>query len=271
LAGKKAKKQKPKKQKRSEIRDQTPEAYEFEVHPPGTLVLEELDLSAEVEDEERYEEEVKQLQEVLFREQIRLHLDRRRVIIVLEGWDAAGKGGAIRRLTARMDPRGYKVWPIAAPTEAERQHHYLWRFWQRAPARGELAIFDRSWYGRVLVERVEGFARPDEWQRAYDEINAFERMLTDDGIHMAKFFLHIDKKTQLERFREREKDPLKHYKIGPEDWRNRARWKLYEQAIQDMLDRTHRPDAPWYLVPGNDKKYARLEILRRCAELLSQA
>jgi polyphosphate kinase 2 (PPK2 family) len=129
-------------------------------------------------------------------------------------------------------------------------------------------VFDRSWYGRVLVERVEGYARPAEWRRAYAEINAFERMLTDDGVRLAKFFLHIDRRTQLRRFEEREHDPLKQYKLGPDDWRNRKRWKAYEEAIQEMLDRTHRPDAPWTLVPANDKRFARLEVLRETVRLL---
>jgi polyphosphate kinase 2 (PPK2 family) len=245
------------------------EAYAYDVHPPGTLSLARVESSQEVRDKRAYRKELKYLQRELFRAQIELYQQRRRAILVFEGWDAAGKGGAIKRLSARMDPRGYKVWPISAPSEAERQQHYLWRFWQRVPPRGELAIFDRSWYGRVLVERVEGLASPAEWQRAYEEINAFERMLTDDGVRMVKFFIHLDQETQLERFRARETDPLKRYKIGPEDWRNREKWARYEKAIQEMLDRTHRPDAPWHLVAGHDKKHARLEILRRGLALLT--
>jgi polyphosphate kinase 2 (PPK2 family) len=167
-----------------------------------------------------------------------------------------------------MDPRGYKVWPIGAPRDAERRNHYLWRFWSRLPDAGEIAIFDRSWYGRVLVERVEKLASGGEWRRAYGEIVAFERMLADDGVRLLKFFLHIDRATQLERFRAREGDPLKAYKIGPEDWRNRRKWKAYERAIQDMLDRTHRPAAPWRVVAANDKKHARLEVLREVVKLL---
>jgi polyphosphate kinase 2 (PPK2 family) len=193
---------------------------------------------------------------------------QQRAVVAFEGWDAAGKGGVIKRLTALMDPRGYKVWPIGAPRDAERRQHYLWRFWTRLPELGEIAIFDRSWYGRVLVERVEGFCKKDAWKRAYDEINAFERMLTQDGVRMAKFFLHIDKKTQLARFKDREHDPFKHYKLGEEDWRNRSKWKDYQNAIQEMLDRTHRPDAPWFVIPAADKKFARLEVLRRCVALL---
>ena len=250
------------------IDDKTAKGYVFPVSPPGTVSLAAVDLAASVEDEEAYEKELASLQERAFQLQIQNYLARRKAVLVFEGWDASGKGGAIRRLTSLMDPRGYKVWPISAPSEEEKRHHYLWRFWQKTPGAGELSVFDRSWYGRVLVERVEGFARPDEWRRAYDEINAFERMLTDDGVRMAKFFIHIDKQTQLKRFRAREKDPVKKYKLSEEDWRNRAKWGRYEKAIQEMLDRTHRPDAPWHLVAGTDKRHARLEVLRRCVALL---
>ncbi len=243
-------------------------AYEFEVFPPGTLRLDDVDLSREEKDDDAYEEELKKLQEELFRLQIDAFLAQKRAIFAFEGWDAAGKGGAIKRLTLQMDPRGYKVWPIAAPKDAERRHHYLWRFWARLPEDGEIAIFDRSWYGRVLVERVEGYASGAEWKRAYDEINAFERTLTDDGVSLTKLFLHIDAKTQLRRFKDREKEEAKRYKIGPDDWRNRSKRKAYEKAIADMLDRTHRPDAPWVLVPANDKKHARLTVLRTCAKAL---
>jgi len=240
----------------------------FPVSPPGTVSLAEVDLSCTAGEREEYEKTLKALQEEVFQLQIRNYLAGRRAVLVFEGWDASGKGGAIRRLTSLLDPRGYKVWPISAPTEEERRHHYLWRFWTRTPGAGELAIFDRSWYGRVLVERVEGFARPAEWKRAYAEINAFEHTLTSDGVRMAKFFIHIDKKTQLKRFKSREKDPVKSYKLSEEDWRNRGKWRKYEGAIQDMLDQTHRPDAPWYVIPGNDKHYARLQVLRRCVEVL---
>jgi polyphosphate kinase 2 (PPK2 family) len=259
----------PRKKTKSKLTDRTPEAYEFQVHPPGTLRLRDVDLDAKAQDKAAYEKELDALQRTLLEHQVNCFLKKRRVVLVFEGWDAAGKGGAIKRLTAQMDPRGYKVWPIAAPKDAEKRHHYLWRFWTRLPEEGEIAIFDRSWYGRVLVERVEGFCTTAAWQRAYDEINAFERMLTDDGIVLGKFFIHLDKKTQLKRFRAREKDPVKSFKIGPEDWRNRQKWTAYERATQDMLDRTHRPDGPWFIIPGNDKRHARLEILRTCAKLLS--
>jgi polyphosphate kinase 2 (PPK2 family) len=248
----------------------TRRAMEFAVHPEGTLRLDEVDLAARADDKRAYEKELAMLQQALYERQVKLFLEKRKAIFVFEGWDAAGKGGVIKRLTALMDPRGYKVWPIAAPKDAEVRHQYLWRFVIRLPDQGEIAIFDRSWYGRVLVERVEGFATKEQWGRAYDEINGFEKMATSDGIVVAKFFLHIDKKTQLERFAAREKHPVKSFKIGPEDWRNRKRWKDYSVAIQDMLDRTHRPDAPWHVVAANDKRHARLEVLRTCVKLLGR-
>ncbi len=247
------------------------EAYEFKVHPPGTLSLDDVDLSLSVKGDEAYEEELKRRQREVFGLQVRMWQGGYRAIFVFEGWDAAGKGGCIKRFTAELDPRGYKVWPIGPPDEESRRHHYLWRFWNRLPGRGEVAVFDRSWYGRVLVERVEGLAKKAEWKRAYDEINAFERMLTSDGAQLTKFFLHIDQKTQLERFKARETDRFKHYKIGPDDWRNRRKRKDYEVAVREMLDRTHRPDAPWVLVPANDKQHARLEVLRICADVMATA
>ncbi len=248
-------------------RGAVPTAFRFEVFPPGTLSLRDVDLSAKAEPA-TYDEELRSLQERAFRLHVRNFLEGGRAILVFEGWDAAGKGGAIRRLTALMDPRGYKVWPIGPPREEDARNHWLWRFFRRLPEKGDLAVFDRSWYGRVLVERVEKLARPDEWRRAYGEINAFERTLTADGVRMAKFFLHIDRKTQLQRFEARKHDPLKRYKLGPDDWRNRKRWPKYEEAIGDMLDRTHRPDAPWILVPATDKKHARLAVLRATIRLL---
>ena len=205
--------------KKPKLSDKTPGAYEFVIHPRGTLRIKHIDPGTTVGDDKKaYEKELKKLQEKLFELQVRYFLEKRRAVIVFEGWDAAGKGGAIKRLTALMDPRGYKVWPIAAPGEEERAHHYLWRFATRMPPRGTIAIFDRSWYGRVLVERVEGFADEHEWQRAYDEINAFERMHTDDNCTMVKFFLHINQDEQLQRFQDREKDPIKNFKIGEDDW-----------------------------------------------------
>jgi AMP-polyphosphate phosphotransferase len=242
-------------------------AFPFEVFPAGTLSLDAVDLTRQVEPEV-YDRESIALQQQVQALQIQNFVEKGRVILVFEGWDAAGKGGAIRRLTSLMDPRGYRVWPIAAPNEIEREQHWLWRFWTRMPARGEIAVFDRSWYGRVLVERIEKLAKKPEWRRAYDEINAFERLLTQDGIRLLKVFLHIDLKTQLKRFKAREKDPVKSYKLEPDDWRNRKRAEDYAAAYQDMLDRTHRPDAPWRVIPANDKRYARLEVLRAAIRLL---
>ncbi len=230
--------------------------------------LKDCDLSAKVSDREAYEEELADLQHDLFRRQIRLWQKGGRAILVFEGWDAAGKGGVIRRLTYEMDPRGFKVWPIGPPQDAEPRYPFLWRFWTRLPDRGEIAVFDRSWYGRVLVERVEGFASEKEWKRAYDEIDAFEATLAADGIRLAKFFLHISSREQLRRFRDRESDPLKNYKLTKDDWRNRNKRKAYERAVQDVLDRTHRKDAPWHLVPAEDKPFARLAVLRACLALL---
>ena len=246
------------------------ECYEYKVYPPGTLRLDQVDLSTKLDPHVDYEDRLSSLQRELLGLQVKTYLKKRRAIFVFEGWDAAGKGGVIKRLTTLMDPRGYKVWPIAAPRDEEARQHYLWRFWERAPEKGEIAVFDRSWYGRLLVERVERFASEEEWRRAYDEINAFEKTLTDDGVRMAKFFLHINRKTQLDRFKDREHDPMKRYKITPDDWRNRKRWRDYETAIQEMFDRTHRPDAPWYAIPSVDKKYARIEVLKTCAQLLKE-
>src|SRR5512139_1780916 len=236
-------------------------SLELEAFPPGTLSLDRVDLDADVGEGE-YEERLVELQRKAFALQVRGFLRGERTVVAFEGWDAAGKGGCIKRLMALMDPRGYKVWPIAAPRDEDARHHWLWRFWRRLPEAGELTVFDRTWYGRVLVERVEGFARPEAWRRAYDEINAFERTLTADGVRLVKIFLHIDRAEQKRRFDEREEDPLKRYKIGPEDWRNRKKWPEYERALQELLDRTHRPDAPWTLVAANSKRHARLEVLR---------
>jgi polyphosphate:AMP phosphotransferase len=195
----------------------------------------------------------------------------RSTVMVFEGWDAAGKGGAIRRLTGAMDARLYRVIPVAAPTDEEKAHHYLWRFWRQLPQDGYFTIYDRSWYGRVLVERVEGFARDDEWQRAYDEINDFECQLTNHGIIMAKFWLHISDEEQLRRFKEREKIEHKKHKLTEEDWRNREKWSAYEQAVDDMLARTDKRHSPWYVIPANDKLYARIEVIKAVCKRLERA
>ncbi|GAB4191771.1 MAG: UDP-galactose-lipid carrier transferase [Thalassobaculales bacterium] len=190
-------------------------------------------------------------------------------VLVIEGWDAAGKGGLVRRLAWTLDPRSLKVWPIAAPTPQERAGHYLQRFWQRLPAAGQIAAFDRSWYGRVLIERVEGLTPEADWRRAYAEINAFEQMLADGGMRLVKLFLHITPDEQLRRFRDRLTDPLKRWKLTYEDFRNRARWQDYEAAIEAMLEKTSTPHAPWHLLPADDKPFARLAAFRILAERLS--
>jgi len=189
-------------------------------------------------------------------------------ILVFEGTDAAGKGGAIRRLTAAMDVRDYQVIPIAAPTDEEKAHHYMWRFWRHLPAAGRVTIFDRSWYGRVLVERVEGFASVDEWQRAYTEINDFEEQLVDHGVVLVKFWIHIAKDEQLRRFKDREETPYKRWKMTDEDWRNRKRWDEYEAAVDDMVTYTSTAFAPWTLVEGNDKRFARVKVLETLCKAL---
>lgn len=184
------------------------------------------------------------------------------VCVVFEGWDAAGKGGAIKRLVQPLDPRHVKVSQFAAPTHDERRHHFLWRFWPHIPGWGGMSVFDRSWYGRVLVERVEGFASEDQWQRAYQEINAFEQSLAEEGMILIKFWLEISDDEQLERFERRDRDPLKSWKLTDEDWRNREKRPAYEAAVEEMLDRTDcGPAARWHLVEANSKRYARVKVL----------
>lgn len=192
-------------------------------------------------------------------------------VLVFEGWDAAGKGGAIRRLTHALDVRNYRIVPVAAPSEEERARHYLWRFWRQLPLPGRFTIFDRSWYGRVLVERVEDLARPDEWQRAFAEIREFEDQLVQHGTVLLKFWLHIDAGEQLERFEAREHTAWKKYRIGADDYRNRARRRDYVQAANDMLAETHREETPWHLVPANDKRYARVAVLKAVNQSLRVA
>ena len=196
---------------------------------------------------------------------------KRSSIVVFEGWDASGKGGNIRRITAAMDPRGYRVISVAAPTDEEKAHHYLWRFWRHVPRAGYVTLYDRSWYGRVMVERVEGFARPEEWSRAYLEINDFEHQLVSRGIVLAKFWLQVDAKEQLRRFRERETVAWKRHKIGPEDWRNREKWAAYEEAVSDMIARTSTTEAPWTLVAANDKRLARVQVVESLCGRLDRA
>jgi polyphosphate:AMP phosphotransferase len=193
------------------------------------------------------------------------------LMLIFEGWDAAGKGGAIRRVTSALDPRAYRVVPIAAPTDEERAQHYLWRFWRHLPRAGRVTIFDRSWYGRVLIERVAGLAREPEWSRAYAEIEDFERQLVEHRIVLVKYWLHISKDEQERRFNERARSPYKSWKLTDEDWRNREQWDAYELAVNEMVARTSTRHAPWHLVAANDKNFARVEVLRIAADALAKA
>ena len=220
----------------------------------------------------------KDYEEQLITEQARLagllrdkRMRKHALVAVFEGNDAAGKGGAIRRVAAALDPRQYSIVPIAAPTEEERAQPYLWRFWRHVPARGKFTIFDRSWYGRVLVERIEGFCTPADWMRAYGEINDFEEQLDASNVIVVKFWLAIDKQTQLERFQEREQIPFKRFKITEDDWRNREKWDDYRGAVGDMVDRTSTEVAPWTLVEANDKRWARVKVLRTINRALEAA
>ncbi len=223
-------------------------------------ILSKADLSLRYTQEE-YKEKLKKLQKKM--EKLHGELYRRRIPVVLgfEGWDAGGKGGAIKRLTQKMDPRGYVVNPTASPNDIEKAHHYLWRFWKAMPKDGHVAIFDRTWYGRVMVERIEGFCTKEEWQRAYKEINDMEKDLHDAGAIVIKFWMHIDKDEQERRFRERQENPEKQWKITDEDWRNREKWDQYEDSVNEMLLRTSTDYAPWVVVEGNDKYYARIKVL----------
>ena len=188
------------------------------------------------------------------------------ILAMFEGWDASGKGGAIKRLVAPLDPRHVRVVQFAAPTPDERRHHFLWRFWPVLPGWGGMAVFDRSWYGRVLVERVEGLATREQWLRAYDEINDFERTLADEGMVLVKIWLHVSEDEQLRRFKRRQKDPLKAWKLTDEDWRNREKRADYEQAVEDMVARTDQSYAPWHLIEGDSKRYARVKVVQTVIE-----
>lgn len=210
---------------------------------------------------DEYENELIKQQNLLGKYQREANEKGIRLVLVFEGPDAAGKGGAIKRVIQALNPRFYHIFPIAAPTDEEKSHHYLWRFWNTIPRVGHVAIYDRSWYGRVLVERVEGFAKEDEWKRAYSEINEMEKQWTENNSIILKFWIHIDEEEQFKRFTERENTPYKKWKITPEDWRNRNRWPEYEIAVHDMIQYTSTQYAPWFLIEGNDKRYARIKIL----------
>jgi polyphosphate kinase 2 (PPK2 family) len=228
--------------------------------------LDKVDLSLRIEDKKEYNKTLKKWQIRLLGLQQALRNSEHSLLIAFEGWDAAGKGGAIKRLTAPLDPRGFRVYSIGPPTEEEKRHQYLWRFWTRIPAAGELVIFDRSWYGRVLVERVEGFCRDPDWQRAYEEINSFEQQLSDAGVLVLKFWLHISDEEQLRRFREREADPLKSWKIGPDDWRNRSKRPAYLEAAEEMLRKTDTKHCPWRIIAAEHKWYGRIATIQTVVE-----
>ena len=217
-----------------------------------------------------YERRLQSMQSVMQSIQQAYLGTRERAVIVLEGWDTAGKGGVVRRLGWALDPRSFKVYPIAAPLSHERGRHYLQRFWEKLPDPGLIVVFDRSWYGRVLVERVEGLASKRQWHRGYDEINEFEQMMVADGIRIAKCFLHITPAEQIRRFKERVTNPLKRWKLSYEDFRNRSRWAEYETAIEDMMEKTSTKRAPWYLVPANDKLYGRLSVFTILIDVLGK-
>lgn len=246
------------------------EPYEEEFEMKKTPLLKDVDLDKSVSEEE-YEERLEKLQD----EVKELHgIIRKKhipVICAFEGWDAAGKGGAIRRLAYPLDPRGFVVEPIASPDQYEKARHFLWRFYKRLPKTGHVTIFDRTWYGRVMVERLEGFCSENDWKRAYNEINEFETELVKEGAVVLKFWIHIDKDTQLARFTERQNTPEKQWKITDEDWRNRDKWDDYEVAIDEMIQKTSTKLAPWHIVESNDKLYARLKVLEIVKEALEKA
>ena len=232
-------------------------------------ILSQVNLSLTLTEDE-YKRQLVRYQVALGQLGYQVYVQKRPVVMIFEGWDAAGKGGAIKRLTERLDPRGYAVYPIAAPAGEDKTHHYLYRFWRRLPERGQIAVFDRSWYGRVMVERIEGFCTEAEWKRAYREINQFERQLVDFGTVIFKFWVHLSKDEQLRRFQERENTPYKAWKLTAEDWRNREKWDLYENAVEEMLLKTSTVTAPWTIVEGTDKAWARVKVLKTVVDMLSK-
>ena len=232
--------------------------------------LSDVDLSVSISRSD-YKKELEELQERIRRLHNIIYRKRIPFVICYEGWDAAGKGGNIRRLAYPLDPRGFDVYPIASPEPHEKARHHLWRFWTRLPRTGHFAIFDRTWYGRVMVERIEGFCTEADWKRAYNEMNEFEEDLHDWGAVILKFWIHIDQETQLERFTARQNTPEKQWKITDEDWRNREKWPQYEEAINEMLQKTSTEYAPWYIIESNDKLYARIKVLRIVAEAMERA
>lgn len=237
---------------------------------PVSWMIDRLDLSLNL-DKKEYNERLNLLQSKIENLSYTMYRKKIPMILVFEGWDASGKGGAIKRLTFPMDPRGFEVIPISAPDETEKEYHYLWRFWKDIPKTGHTAIFDRSWYGRVMVERVEGFAKEHEWMRAYEEINQFEKHLKSYNAVILKFFIHVDKDEQLQRFEKRKNDKDKSHKLTEEDWRNREKWEEYKNAIGEMIEKTDTLYAPWIVIEGNSKKYARIKVLEEVSKAMELA
>lgn len=235
----------------------------------NTSILDGIDLTKDISEKE-YKDKLEKYQTRIREIEHEMYVKRKPLVILYEGWDAAGKGGNIRRLTKNMDPRGYEVVPIAAPNDVEKSHHYLWRFWNAIPKAGHITIFDRTWYGRVLVERVEGFCSEDEWRRAYKEINEMEEHLVNSGSVLVKFWLHIDKDEQLRRFEERQELTYKQWKITDEDWRNREQWDKYKEAVDEMLFRTSTTMAPWTVVESNSKYFARVKTLKTVIDAMEK-
>ncbi len=257
----------------AEVKSLKEQGYE-PVKDPGLdgkydRILEQADLSLSLSKKE-YKEKISKLQKKIGKLHGEIYRKRIPVVLGFEGWDAAGKGGAIKRLTANLDPRGYVVHPTSAANDYELAHQYLWRFWNDFPKAGHITIFDRTWYGRVMVERLEGFCSKDEWQRAYDEINDMEKDLADSGAIVIKFWLQIDKDEQERRFKARESDPNKQYKITDEDWRNRDKWDMYDEAVNEMILKTSTPYAPWVVVEGNNKYYARVKVLETVVNAIEE-
>ncbi|QEG00028.1 Thymidylate kinase [Stieleria maiorica] len=256
-------------QERKAAEDRPPTRVASPDMPKVDTVFDALDLSLSVPKSD-YKKKVPAVQARLGELGRKAQAEGQSTVLVFEGPDAGGKGGAIRRTVWSLDARTYRVFQFAAPTDEERAHHYLWRFWRHLPRAGSVSVFDRSWYGRVLVERAEGFATEDEWRRAYNEINDFERQIVDHGILLLKFWMHIDKDEQLKRFKKREKSPYKHWKLTDEDWRNRELWEAYKQYGQDIIQYTSTKKAPWILVEANNKPYARLKVLQTVIDHLQE-
>jgi len=246
-----------------------PNMTEDITHHVRPTILDKVDLSKKL-DQKKYKKLLGEYALKLRLLEFEMYKARKPMIVAFEGWDAAGKGGNIKRLTSELDPRGYEVVPIAAPSREEKEHHHLWRFWNQIPKAGHMTIFDRTWYGRVLVERIEGFCSEDAWRRAYQEIREFETSLANYGMLVLKFWIHISKEEQERRFKERQELDYKNWKITDEDWRNRQKWEDYEEAVLDMLENTSTPKAPWIIIEGEDKNWARVRTLKEVCDALER-